>query len=574
MRTRIINLAVILIFLFIALGIFNLQIIQGGKFKNLSDNNCIRLLPQIGSRGQIFDRNGELIAGNYLSYDVMLLPQEKSQTDKALAAISRQSGLNLGDLKEKFRQNYVAPFIPVVVVENIGLKKAVGLGELKSDYNDIIIQPRPLRFYPYGKLACHVIGYLNEIDHWRLTKLKDYGYKTKDIVGFGGIEEKYDYYLRQEDGALSIQVDHRGRFVRVLGFRPPRHGKDIELTLDIRVQKIAEEALADRKGSVILMDPYSGEIIAMASNPDFNPALFINKTNSALSGLRDSALINRAISGVYPAASVFKLAVASGALETGKINLSTTYSCSGAIRIGNRQFNCWDRHDQQNLADAIAHSCDVFFYRTGMLLGPQLLHDYALKFGLSRPTAIDLPYEVSGFVPDPLWKKFYRFQNWFDGDTANFAIGQGDLLVTPIQMVRLMAVFANKGVLVTPHVVKAIDTKDVSGYQKKSVAVAVKKSVINYIRQDLRGVVSQPSGTANILSGLPVAVAGKTGTAQAPRGKTHGWFVGFFPFDNPKFVICVLLENNGSGHAAAVLAKQIIESIIRDGSQPKAKAVP
>ena len=562
MRVKIINLAIIFIFLFIVLGIFNLQIMQGAKFKNLSDNNCIRLLPQIGSRGKIFDRNGELIIGNYLSYDVMLLPQEKSQLDKTLAAVSGILGINLGDLKDRFKQNYVAPFIPVAVVKNIDSKKAVALGELKSDYNNIIIQPRPLRFYPYGKLACHVIGYLNEIDHWRLTKLKDYGYKTKDIVGFGGIEEKYDYYLRQEDGALSIQVDHRGRFVRVLGFKPPRDGKDIQLTLDIRIQKIAEEMLGDRKGSIILMEPYSGEIIAMTSSPNFNPSLFVNKPSVAMVELADSALINRAISGVYPAASVFKLAVASSALETGKINLSTTYSCSGVMRIGNRQFNCWDRHNEQNLTNAIVHSCDIFFYKTGILLGPQLLHDYAIKFGLSKPTAIDLPYEASGFVPEPLWKKLYKFQNWFDGDTANFAIGQGDLLVTPIQLSRLMAVFANKGMLVTPYLVKNIDTKDVSGYQKRSAAIAIKKSVINYIRQDLRAVVSQTSGTANLLSDLPVCVAGKTGTAQAPRGKTHGWFVGFFPFDNPKFVICVFLENSGSGHAACALAKQIIEAII------------
>ncbi len=564
MRVKIINLAITFIFLFIALGIFNLQIIQGARFKNLSDNNCIRLLPQIGGRGRILDRNGELIVGNYLSYDLMLLPQEKSQSDKALALISRALGADLADLKDEFKQNYISPFIPVMLVKNIGFKKAVSLGELKSDYNNIIIQPKPLRFYPYGKLASHVIGYLNEIDHWRLSRLKDYGYETKDIVGFGGIEEKYDYYLRQEDGGLSTQVDHRGRFVRVLGFRPPVDGKDMQLTLDIRVQKISEEALAERKGSVILMGPDSGEIIAMASSPDFYPSLFITKPALAMASLRNSALINRAISGAYPAASVFKLVVASGALETGKINQSSTFICSGAARIGNRQFNCWDEHNAQDLANAITHSCDVFFYKTGILLGPQALHDYALKFGLSKPTGIDLPYEAGGFVPDPLWKKVYRLQNWFDGDTANFAIGQGDLMVTPVQLARLMAVFANKGTLVTPYLVKGIDNKDVSAYRKRNAAIAIKKSVINCIRQDLRAVVSEPSGTANLLSDLPVAVAGKTGTAQASGGKTHGWFVGFFPFNNPKFVICVFLENSGSGHTACALARQIIEGMSRE----------
>ncbi len=564
MRVGIVHLSVAAIFLFIAAGVFNLQIVQAKKFRDLSDNNCIRLLPQAGSRGRIFDRQGNLIVGNQLSYDAMILPQDRPQIDKTLSAISLALGVDFASLKDRFRKGYVASFVPVTLEKNINFKKAVALGELKSDYANIIIQPRPVRYYPYGNLACHVIGYLNEIDHWRLTKLEDYGYKTKDIVGFGGVEEKYDYYLRQEDGAQSIQVDHRGRFICTLGFRPPVDGKDIRLTLDIRLQRIAEEALGERKGSIIMMDPDTGEILVMASHPAFEPALFINKPAQALSGLSESALVNRAISSAYPPASVFKLVLASAALETGKINLSTSFFCSGSMRIGNREYKCWDVHHAEDLRAAIAHSCDIFFYRTALLLGPQVLHDYAVKFYLSKPTGFDLPYEASGFVPDPLWKKIARFQKWFDGDTANFAIGQGDLLVTPLQMARMVAVFANGGNLVTPYIVKNIAGKDLSGYAEGHLKIAVKKNIINYVRQDLRGVVSEPTGTANVLAGLPVSVAGKTGTAEAGNNKTHGWFVGFFPFNSPKFVICVFLENNGSGHAAATAARQVIEGMIKE----------
>ncbi len=564
MRLKVFNFIILLLFLFIVFSIFNLEIIQGKNFKYLAEKNCVRLLPQPGARGRIIDCKGGIIAGSHLSYDVMILPQEKKQIDKPLSVIAEVLGVNLKALKDRFKKGYIASFVPVVVAENIDIRKAIALGELKSDYNNIIIQPRPVRFYPFGKLASHVIGYLNEIDHWRLTKLKDYGYETKDIVGFGGIEEKFDYYLRQQDGALSIEVDHRGKFVRVLGIKPAGNGKDIQLTLDLKIQKIVEDALGDKRNSVILMDPYSGEIAAMANSPDFNPEIFINKSASSLANLAESALINRAISGEYPAASVFKLVSACAGLEANKINLSTTYLCLGSMRIGNRDFACWETHKEENLADAIAHSCDIFFYKTGLLLGAQAIHDYAVKFCLSKPTGIDLPYEKNGFVPEPLWKRIHKFQNWFDGDTANFVIGQGDLLVTPIQIARLMAVFANHGILVTPYIVKNIGGKDISLLQQKKNIIPIKEAIIDYVRKNLRRVVSEPSGTANVLADLPVSVAGKTGTAQVSRNRTHGWFAGFFPFNDPKFVICVLQENNGSGHTASVLAKQIIEGMIRE----------
>jgi penicillin-binding protein 2 len=233
--------------------------------------------------------------------------------------------------------------------------------------------------------------------------------------------------------------------------------------------------------------------------------------------------------------------------------------------VGNRQFNCWDRHGEQNLLQAIAHSCNVFFYKTGLLIGPQLMHDYALRLGLSKATSIELPYESAGAVPDPLWEKIYKFRNWYKGDTANFAIGQGELLVTPLQMTRVMAVFANKGRLVTPYIVKAIDGKDVSIHHRKVVGLHLKDNSINNIIEGLRDVVSDSTGTAHVLSDLPVEVAGKTGTAQTVRGLAHGWFLGFFPFQTPKFVICVFLEHGGSGYAAAVVTKGIIESMCQEG---------
>lgn len=570
MRIKIVRIIVAIFFLSLLLGILNLEVIQGRKLKQLSQKNCIRLLPQFGSRGNIFDRQDNIIAGNFISYDLMLIPQEdRDMIETALKKISQVLNIPADNLRNNFKNNFIAPFAPVVIAKNINVKKAIALEEsrLNLGLDNIIIQAHPQREYPFGKLACHMLGYLNEIDHWRLTKLADYGYEIKDIVGFGGVEEKLDYYLRQQEGGLSFEVDHRGRFTRLLGFRPPESGKDIQLTIDLRIQKIVEECLSDKKGCAIIIDPYSGEIIAMASNPDFNPSLFISKgpAISSIFNNSDAPLLNRAIGGLYPAGSMFKLVVATAALETAKINLATTFICTGSTMIGREDFACWDKHGPENLMQAIPHSCNVFFYKVGLLVGPQLIYDYALKFGFSRSTGIDIPYEASGFIPNPLWRRIHKFKGWFDGDTANLSIGQGDVLVTPLQIARMMAVFANNGSLVTPYLVKAIDKQDVSLYKRKNIHLALKKTTLDSIRQGLKGAVYDSGGTANILSSLPFSIAGKTGTAQVGRGQPHGWFAGFFPFKNPRFVICVLLEHGGSGYMSSVLSKQILEQMAQEG---------
>jgi len=550
------------------IGLLDLGLFQGAKFRRLSDSNCIRLISQSGSRGNILDRNGEIIVDNKISYDVMILPQDLNDIDQVLTLISRILNVEVKELKTAFKQNFISSSVPVTVATNIERKNAILLGEHKIEQPSIIVAPKPLRHYPYGALASQVIGYVNEIDRWRLTKLEDYGYKTKDIVGFGGVEEKYDYYLRQEEGGLSVEVNHRGKVMRVLGFAPPRNGKDVMLTLDLKIQKIVEENLTGRKGSIILMDPSSGEILALASYPNFNPAVFVDKRTKLIGGLfndPDSPLINRAIGSSYPPASVFKVVLASAGLELKKINTSTSFVCQGSIMVGARKFSCWDVHGQENIFQALAHSCDVFFYKTGLLLGAQNIHDYALKLGLGRNVGFELAGETSGFIPSPLWRKINKFQNWFDGDTANLSIGQGECLVTPLQVTNMFAVFANRGYLLSPYIVKAVGGLDLSGKKKRLSAVCFKKSTFEVIAQGLAKVVSDAQGTGNVLSTLPIKVAGKTGTSQVSHGATHAWFVGFFPLDKPRYVICVFLENGGPGHAASVIAKQIIEAMHNQG---------
>ncbi len=568
-RSRIVIVFVALMFLALFLGLVNLTVIRGRKYKELSNKNCIRLLPQPGARGKIMDRAGNVIVDNKLSYEVLILTRNNAAVLKVLDDVARVLGVNPDELRETFKKSYLNSSVPTPIARNIDLKQAIALEELKSEIPGIMIHPNPVRRYPYGSLACHILGYLNEIDRWRLTNLEDYGYKTKDIVGFGGVEEKYDYYLRQEEGGLSVEVDHRGRFTRVLGFRPPYNGRDIQLTLNLKVQKIVEGSLAGRKGCAVIMDPFTGEVIAMASFPNFSPSVFIERPAGAISRMfsdPDGPFINRAVASVYPAGSIFKPIVAAAGLETGKINPHTVFVCTGATMVGGRDFKCWNVHGQQDLTLALADSCDTYFYHTGLLLGAQNMYEYALKFGLSRSTGFELPNESAGLIPNPMWKKIRRFKGWYDGDTANLSIGQGDVLVSPLQMVRMISVFANNGTLVTPYIVKSVDGKDLSVYRaRQATKVAIKDTTMDSVREGMRQVVVCPTGTASVLAALSVPVAGKTGTAQAPPGLSHGWFVGYFPYKSPRYAICVLLEHGGSGYAATVVAKQIIEEMVKEG---------
>ncbi len=563
-RLRLVNFIAAGLFLVLAWGLFNLAVLKGAKNRYLSDKNSIRLIPQVGARGKILDRNKEVIVSSRLVYDVMVMPQSGSLLAQVFESAAKYLDTGAKDLEKAYRKNFFSASLPVPIAKNVTIKQAIAIEELKLDVPSVSVVARPERFYPHGDLGCHYLGYLSEINRSRLTKLKDYGYKTKDIVGFSGVEEKYDYYLRQEEGGLSVQVDHRGRFVKVLGFRPPHNGIDIQLTIDLKIQKIAEEAFGQRRGALVIMDPFSGEIIAMISSPRFDPAAFVLRDNQEITGYfrnPHAPLLNRCISSSYPPGSVFKLIVAAGALEQKKVDLNTTFVCPGYLMVGRRRFGCWDTHGAQSLIPGIAHSCDVFFYKTGLLLGPQLIHDYAVKFGFSRPTGFELGPETSGFIPSPLWRRINKFRPWGDGDTANFAIGQGDVLTSPLQIACMVSVFANKGYLVRPYIVKAVGGKDISDSQRKYSNVGIKEAAMEPVRKGMREVIAGVRGTAGLLAQSPGEIAGKTGTAQCPPKPSHGWFAGYFPYNKPKYAFCIFVENGGHGYLAAVIFKKIVEAM-------------
>jgi penicillin-binding protein 2 len=573
-RIRSFKIFLVSAFALLFLILFYFQIVKGDNYRRLSENNCIRLIPQEGSRGRIFDRRGKIIAGNCLSYEVKIFPDRLRDAGKVLRQLSVILKIPYKELKSRFRKkkNFLAP---LTLIKDISRRQVFLIEELKSDLPGVMVEPLPRRFYPQGKLACHLLGHLGLINPQRMNTFKEYGYHRKDMVGYGGVEEKYDYYLKAERGGFQVEVDHRGRIMKVLGFRPPQNGKDIKLTIDLRLQQIVEDALGNKPGAVILLEPYTGEVLALCSFPNFNPASFLKGSASLKKILRNrqGVLVNRAVAGVYPAGSLFKIVVATAGLDLGKINRHTRILCKGEMLIGNRKFSCWTEHGQQNLVMALAHSCNVFFYHLGLEVGARKICEYAAKLDLGKPTQIDIPYEEKGYLPNFLWRRLNRlvvrrgstgFRNWYDGDTANLSIGQGSLLVTPLQIARLLAVFANGGRLITPYLVKCIDNRQIKHYRKGIRMPLFKRQILELVKAGLTEAVRDPQGTAHILGSLPISVAGKTGTAQVNQGKSHSWFVGYLPVQKPRMVICVLLEHGGSSYQACLVAKDIIEKIYKE----------
>jgi len=557
-------------FLLLFFALARLQILEFSKYQQLSQANRIRILPQSASRGRILDRNGNVLAGNTLSYNLLVMPQEAGRSEGWISKLSAILSMPQEELNSKLQKKNTASFAPALLCENISLEEAIAIGQLKYDLPQVVVQVVPKRAYPLGNVASHVLGYIGKIDAWRLEKLKKYGYKIQDLVGKSGIEEVYDYLLRAVDGGMQIEVDNRGRLSRVLGFKAPSKGKDVQLTIDLRIQKIIHEYLKGHTGCVIVLNPLNGEVLALASFPDFNPQIFLDGSPSAVNRLLndpDSPLLNRAISGLYPPGSIFKVIVAAAGLEKKKIDARTTFFCPGYMQIGNRRFSCWSSHGQESIFDALAHSCNVFFYNLGLRLGPQLITKYAQKFGFGQRAGIDLNGESAGYLPYSLWERIKRRRTWFSGDTANLSIGQGEILVTPLQVARAMAAVANGGKLIQPRLLESIkdEGKTLEPKPPQIIDLGLSEENLRIIKEGLARAVSDSHGTAYVLADAGISIAGKTGTAQVDSGQAHGWFAGYFPADKPKFVICVFLEHSGTGLRSCLLAKKIIKRMLAEG---------
>ncbi|MDP2912237.1 MAG: penicillin-binding transpeptidase domain-containing protein, partial [Candidatus Omnitrophota bacterium] len=367
-----------------------------------------------------------------------------------------------------------------------------------------------------------------------------------------------------KNGGMQIRVDNRGRQVKVMSYRKPKSGRDVHLTLDAGLQKEVYRLFDNRPGAAIFMDPRNGEVLSLVSSPAYDP------TGSISDAIRQekSPLLNRAIMGVYPPGSIFKIITSMAALESKSIRPDTGFVCAGKFNIGKDEFDCWnkDGHGYVDLTKAIAWSCNIFFYHTGLLTGADKICEYANLFGLGRKTGIELFGESSGFVPSKEWKRQEKKETWYPGDTANLSIGQGDLTVTPLQMTAMVACVANGGMLVKPHILKRAENTNVGAPLAGSLHLNISKEDLDAVRRGMARVVEDPDGTGSNAASKIVSISAKTGTAQVGQGiMPHGWFAGFAPSENPRICFAVFLENGGSGgDAPAEIAKLALEYWFRN----------
>jgi penicillin-binding protein 2 len=546
-------------------GLFHFQVLKGDQYVELASRNRLRVMRISPPRGIIRDANGVPLAVNVRTFDLKAYPMDLARDDnlKRVADLLSRKGIPVDQdsLAEEVEEQYVAPYRAVSLARNLTLAQVVDL--MGEDQFRGLLFPMPVwrRVYPSGELAAHVVGYVGEITRDELEDLADPRYRGGDMIGKIGIEAVYEEELRGEVGEEAVEVDSRGRKLRDVSHREPKRGKDITLTLDLSAQRLASELMAGQRGAVVAMDVRDGSVKVLFSSPSFDPNPISwgisSKEWGALMGDRQRPMMNRAVSGTYPPASTFKVVTAIAALEEGVVTQSTTVYCPGSFTLGNRTFNCWKKtgHGTEDLTRALRDSCDVYFYQVGVWLGIDRLLKWSSILGVGERTGVDLTGEVQGNIAGPKWKSARFKEPWYKGDTVNYSIGQGFLLMTPIQVLRIYAAIANGGYLVTPHLNAA------APHLERDLRIP--KFGLRAMQRGLEEVVN--SGTGKRAAAYGVTVAGKTGTAQNPHGDDHAWFVGYAPRENPRYVAVAIVEAGGHGSsAAAPIVGQVLAYLVKN----------
>lgn len=565
---------IVLCFVIFLINLWYLQIIRGREFEQRAINNCIRSLVEEAPRGEIYDESCQLLVTNRPSVNFSLIPAEINDY-KILA-----DNLNIilrGDpsvIIDKIKNKRVNPFQALTVKKDLEKDMIVAIEEQKYKIKGALLTVQPERKYLYQDFAAHVLGYVNEISIDELKSSAFFNLSVGDIVGKYGLERYYDSYLRGKKGSKDIEVDALGREINTINIEKPIAGNDIYLTLNSQLQQFIENQMVGKKGAIMVSEPFTGKILAMASFPDYNPNIFTKQLTISqwleISENKDHILCNRNIQSTYAPGSVFKLVIAVAALEEGMVNLNDSIYCPGYYKVGDLTFQCWKEsgHGNQNITEAIANSCNVFFYTLGQKLGIDKINYYTRLMGFGEKTGVDLPGELEGLVPSEGWKINTFNQSWYPGDTVNISIGQGFLLVTPLQIHNMLCLIVNEGWLNRPYLVERIVSpsgeiiKEFNpGFIKK---VDISKRTFQLIKEGMKKAVE--IGTGRLANRDMVKIAGKTGTAQNPQGENHAWFIGFAPYDQPEICVTVLIEHGGDGSAAAA---PIAGDIIREYFQLK-----
>jgi penicillin-binding protein 2 len=582
-QNRLAVLQALAVFLVAALVVqfWNLQVVRARHFRELAENNRSRLVTLAAPRGALLDRKGQVLVGNRPSFNVVLNVERTEGLDRITSRIAETLGVGEAAIRERLARRQ--PYRPVILKTDASLGDVAALEARRLELPEVSVEVVPLRSYPLASAAAHALGRVGEITERQLQSPEYQSIAAGSLVGQAGVEDRYNRQLMGKDGYRRVIVNSHGVEMAEAERQAPEDGPSLTLTIDAGLQGAMEKAFAGRAGSAVALDPYTGEILAMASTPAYDPNAFTTGIEpalwSALANDPETPLINRVIQGTYSPGSTFKLVTATAALEEGLITPATTFFCPGQATFYGNVFHCSrvGGHGSLDLRGAIANSCNVYFFNVGVRLEIQRIAKWARTMGLGAPTGIDLPHEGSGLVPSPEWKLRLFKTPWYAGETVSVAIGQGQVSATPLQMARVAAIIANGGMLVRPHLVRG-------ARDSEPVPLGIKPATIEAVKAGMRAVVSEGSGYRARLE--TVEVAGKTGSAQVvtkarlekspndPEIQPHGWFVCFAPADHPSIAMAVLVEHGGSGGgAAAPVARQILAEWF-GLSRPPAPAAP
>ena len=580
------TLGVLTIFVGLLVRLVYLQVVEGEDYYRLSMNNSIRIQTVDPPRGLILDRYGTKLAENRPSFDIVFIPKDAGNVGQVLNDLAVDMKVSAQDLEAKVKDSRgLAAFRPVLLKQDIGRDVLAAVEARKVDLPGVSVQVRLRRNYLYGSNASNVIGYLGEIS---LDELKRGDYpnlRSGDYVGKFGLERTQESLLRGQPGGRQVEVNANGQIMRVLQTVSPKPGCNVHLTLDLQLQQRAEELLEGVAGAAVAVEPTTGQILAMASSPSFNQNSFISGISpdvwESLISNPFRPLENKAIQGEYPPGSTFKIVTALAGLEEKVIDETTTFDCEGSLLFAGRDYRCWKKegHGRIDVRRALTESCDVFFYRTGLRLGIDRLAWYAKSFGLGARTGVELDHEARGLIPSSTWKKQRFGVPWQEGETLSVSIGQGYVLVTPLQMAMLTAAVANGGVRYRPTLLSRVETMEgdvvLQATPDEVDRLPVSPRNLKIVQQGLWGAVNGEHGTAHQAHLKDIEVAGKTGTSQVvgrkdsgsdytpPHLRPHAWFVCYAPFDAPKIAIAVVVENGEHGASAAgPIARELVKAYL------------
>ncbi len=574
----------IITFIILIIFIAYIQILKNFSYKTKSARNREKIIRISPIRGKIYSNDEKLLAYNITSFNIYITPielsKDNSKRQEELFFLCDSLNLNYNELENQLAQlkNLKEEFL---ISENLPLEAFVKIKENLDQLPGVSYKETLYRIYPNKALLSHVLGHLGPISSGELNINKNLGYDRSDYIGKNGLEKYYEDDLRGKPGEKVYLVDATMTIIRELKEkeRQPEPGNELVLSINLELQKNVEDILADRTGSIIVIKPSNGEILAMASYPDYDPNIYILSTKENNSKKRelllntiDTPLINRNIQSVYPSASIFKLVTSTAVLNENILPATKKFYCDGSFWIG-KNYKCWvlSGHNWQNLYDGITNSCDVYFYNAGLATGPVRINKYAIAYGFGSLVGIDLPYEKEGLIPSPEWMKS-KGELWQDGHTLNMTIGQGDVKVTPLQIANLMSVICNKGYSYKPHILKEIRSSMNGSLIKKNepekiIKLNYDESIFNFIHETLRNVNVNGTGKWGFYSN-PFKIAGKTGTAEigtTDNKQTHSWYAGYGPIDYPlseQIVVVVLIEfeNHKPFKFAASIASMVFNS--------------